>query len=87
MPRTLLIDPETVKNKIEEFRENSVWLEENLKNLQQKYPDVFVAVYKKDVVAHNKDYKMLINFLRKQYNNIDTIVIEFIHGTDYYLVL
>lgn len=76
-----------VLENIEEMRENKIWIEKKLSELKNKYPNEFVAIYKKKLVDHNPDYKILIKNLKSKFENIDMVVIEFISGDDYYLVL
>jgi hypothetical protein len=46
-----------------------------------------IAVFKKKIIGANPDMKKLMISIRKKQENIDTILIEFISGEDYYLIL
>ena len=83
-------DSKEIIKKIEETRENKLWVEEKIEEFRKGYPDQFIAIYKKKIIGNNSDPKLLIQFLRTKdefANNLDMIAIEFISGEDYYLIL
>ena len=45
------VDLNKVVSDMKHFEEDNRWLRENLKELRQKYPDRFIAVYDRKVVA------------------------------------
>ena len=55
--------------------------------LKKEFANEFVAIYKKKIVGHNPDFRVLIRTLKDKHSNIDLIAIEFISGEDYYLIL
>jgi hypothetical protein len=81
-----LITQEVLDN-IEEMRESKIWMDKRLSELKTKYPNEFIAIYKKKLVGHNPDFKILIRDLKKNYKNIDNFIIEFITGEDYIFIL
>jgi len=81
-----LVTQEVLDN-IEEMRVSKIWMEKRLPELKTKYPNEFVAIYKKKLVGHNPDFKTLIRDLKKKYEDIDNFIIEFITGEDYIFIL
>jgi hypothetical protein len=81
-----LVTPEILQ-RIEETRENKIWMNDRLPELKKQYANKFIAIYKKKIIANDSDFKILIECLKKEHGDISTIMIEFIIGDDYYLVL
>ena len=48
-----LITQEVLDN-IEEMRESKIWMEKRLSELKTKYPNEFIAIYKKKLVKQSK---------------------------------
>ncbi len=49
---------------LERFRDDAIYLDEHREELMKKYPERWVAVYNKQVVADAKDHKKLIEKLK-----------------------
>ena len=47
--------------------EDSIWMHQHYDELKVKYPDEFVACFRKKVVAHHKDIKKLREILERKY--------------------
>ena len=78
-----------VKN-IEETRANMLWFDKHREMLRNKYPDQYIAIYRKKIIGNNKDPGSLIRYLRssKTYSKkIGLIMIEYIPSNDYYQIL
>ena len=80
-----LVTQEVIDN-INEMREDKVWMEESLSKLKRKYSNEYIAIFKKKLIGHDPDFKVLINNLKKKFESIDLITIEFISGEDYVML-
>jgi len=80
------INREEVLEKIQEMNDNAIWMDKEMAVLRKRYPNMFIAIFKQKIVGINPDFKKLIIALKKQFENIDTILIEFINGEDYYFI-
>lgn len=54
------------------------WIIDHYKELQKKYPDEHIAVLNKEIIDHDKDLDTLLKRLRKEYADIQNILIRFI---------
>jgi len=84
---TLSIDQTEIRDSITEMRSNKVWLDRQVKVLRERYPNMYVAVFKQQLVGSGPDFKKLMASMKKKYGNLDAILIEFISAEDYYWVL
>lgn len=87
MSVTLPMSEKELADKIHEMNENRIWLDKCANTLRKDYPNMYVAVRKGKVVGNDPDMKKLIVRIRKEFGNIDSILIEFISGEDYYMIL
>ena len=61
-------------------RENNEWLDEHRLELRKKYPDRYVAVFGRKVVAQSKEFHTVISELRKESESAPAIAaIEFMN--------
>ncbi len=68
--------------------ENSIWLHEHYNELKVKYPDEFVACFRKKVIAHHKDIKKLREILERKYpDDVRHISYQFVTPEKVELVL
>jgi len=81
------INKEEVLEKIQEMNDNSIWMNKEMAVLRKKYPNMFIAIFKQKIVGTNPDHKKLIIALKKQFGEIDTVLIEFINGDDHYFII
>lgn len=75
------------KKELQKFDKNMKWFQHNYEKLRKSYAGEYVAVNNEEVVMHNKDVRILIARLRKQYKNIGAFVIEFVSKKKYELIL
>lgn len=75
------------KEELKKFDRNVRWFQENYKELKKKYPGEYVAVYNEQVIMHDTDVKAIIDELKKRFEDIGTIVIEYISDEKYELIL
>ena len=77
-----------ILQRLRRSREDSVWLNRHYNRLKLRYPDEFVAVFKKKTVAHNKDLKKLMGKLEKEYpGEAGNIAVEFVSPKKVELIL
>ena len=77
-----------ILQRLKRSREDSVWLNRHYDRLKLRYPDEFVAVLKKKVVAHNRDLKKLMKRLEKEYpKEAGHIALEFVSPQKVELIL
>jgi uncharacterized protein YecE (DUF72 family) len=84
---TMGIGQEEIRERMERSKMNAEWLQSHIKELKEKYGDEFVAVDNKKVIKANQDLNTLVSSLRKKYEHVDVIAIEFISKEDYLLVI
>jgi len=63
--------------KLSEFKKNSMWVSDEREKLRKKYPNTYIAVRKRRIIASDKSVSPLVTKVRKLKNNED-IVIDFI---------
>lgn len=68
------------------FRQNSIWILNQREKLREKYPDMYIAVRSKEIIASHKDLTKLILKINEIPNNED-IVIDFISSKKLKLLL
>jgi hypothetical protein len=59
---------------LRQFEEDLDWIAEHYDELKVKYPEEFVAVYKKQVVAHDPEMSKLMEDLEKQYGELSRAI-------------
>jgi hypothetical protein len=63
--------------KSREFRKNSEWIADEREKLRRKYPNMYIAVRNRKVIAKNKNLSLLLSEMEKLKENED-IVIDYI---------
>jgi len=76
-----------ISSKLKEMNENTEYLTQQMPDLRKKYPNMFIAIFKKKLVGTDADYKNLLLMMRKKFGNIDTVLIEFINEEGYYFII
>lgn len=57
---------------------DSMWVSSHYSDLVEKYPEMYVAVRRKEVIGTSKDYDELFSELKRRFDNVDDITIEYI---------
>ena len=66
LPEELRQSAERISQELEQYRADAEYFDRDYNSLREQYPDVWVAVYKNQVVGSNRDQKRLVRDLRKQ---------------------
>lgn len=70
---------EMFMQKIKKFGEDTKWLDRHYDELKIEYPDEWVAVFKKNVVGHDRDLHELMEELEKKYgDDAGHMAVEFV---------
>jgi hypothetical protein len=72
---------------ITEIEEDSIWLDEHLNEIKEKNSNKFVAVKDKSIILVSDNLDTLLKVLREKKEDLDRLLIEFIHGDDYNFIL
>lgn len=85
----LLKDTAEVAAQVRLKRANQEWLDKHRAELRKQFPDRYVAVLNKRVVASSKDFPELLSRLRKQFpdENPSLAAIELIGRDEFVWVL
>ena len=75
------------KAELQAFERNTKWFQENYEKLRKQFAGEYVAVNEGKVVSHDKDARVLIKELRKQYGDIGAFVVEFVSKSKMELIL
>ncbi len=74
-----VVNRQEILHEVKLKRENSQWLDEHREEMRRKYPDRYVAVFDKKVVAHSDRFEVVLSALRKKSESAPAIAaIEFI---------
>jgi hypothetical protein len=57
---------------------DSTWVSAHYSELVEKYPERYVAVHRRQVIGNSEDYEELRSELKRRFENVDDITIEFI---------
>lgn len=60
------------------YLDDSAWGVQNIQRLAEEYPNEWVAIFKKRIVAHSADLEHV--FAAAEANELDSPVIKFIEG-------
>ena len=73
--------------KLRKFDEDLEWFQRNYEKLKKEYKGEYVAVKNRKIIDHDKDARMLLGRLKQKYNNISSLVVEYIseHKVEYVL--
>ena len=63
--------------KLNEFKRNSIWISDEREKLRKKYPNTYIAVRDREIIAYDKSVLPVVEKVRKLKNNED-IVIDYI---------
>lgn len=63
---------------MKEFERNQRWLRVNLKRLLRKYKNMFIAIWRQNVVDKDKNLEKLSKRVHKEYKDQKGIVIEYL---------
>lgn len=66
-----------LSEKLNEFEKNSIWVSDEREKLRKKYPNTYVAVRGRKIIASDKAVSPLITKIKQLKNNED-IIIDFI---------
>ena len=73
---------------LKEFEANTRWIGRNYRQLKEKYPDRYVAVWKENVVEYGNDLLSIMEALKKKYpKDHSHIPVEYISTEDIHLIL
>ncbi len=72
---------------LDRLEANGNWLNKHYKEIYEKYVDEFVAVKEEDVIAHNQNLEVLLKELTSRNEDLNEVLIEFIHGKQYNIIL
>lgn len=57
---------------------DSTWVSAHYSELVEKYPEMYVAIHRRQVIAASGEYEVLRSDLIKKFGNADNITVEFI---------
>lgn len=60
------------------FEQSRSYIDSNRENLLKQYPNYWIAVWKDQVLAADKDLRNLINTLRRSGTQLEQVVVELI---------
>lgn len=63
--------------KLREFGDNSEWISQRREMLRDKYPNKFIAVRRKQVVAVEESRTEVLRKIKEEYSNPDDIAVYF----------
>ena len=72
---------------IKEIEDNSIWLDEHLEEIKEKNANKFVAIKEKAIILVRDDLNTLLKDLIEKKEDLDRLLIEFIHGEDFNFIL
>jgi hypothetical protein len=63
---------------LERATEDNNWFQKNYENLKSDFKNEFVAIKNKEIIVHNKNFKIVIKSLREKGEDPAIILIEFV---------
>jgi len=72
---------------IQIFSDNGNWLDLNYEEIRRKYPNKFIAIKNKRIIAESDDIDKLIKKLISMKEDLNKVLIEFIPGKDTEFIL
>ena len=72
---------------LEKMEANGDWLDENYEEVSKEFLNEFVAIKDAKIVAHGKRLDVLLENLRSRSIDLSDILIEFIAGRDFKVIL
>jgi len=76
--RVLAEREDELNRKFKLFISNARWINANIDDLKRKFPDTYIAVYKRKVVLTDKDLTDLKEKLKEKSIDLDKVTIEFV---------
>lgn len=70
-----------------EFKRNLRYFYSESKELREKHPNEYIAIYRKEVIDHDKNPDALLARLKGRYGDLRAFVIEYISSTEKDLIL
>ena len=64
------------------LRENREYLDENRERLKRRYPDEWVAIFRRQVVAHGDTPEGVMRTVRETYEDSDGVVLKLLSTED-----
>ena len=78
----------TTIEEMKAFEANSIWIGSHYRELREKYPDEYVAVWEERVVEHGPEIPAIMESLRGKYpDDYRHIPVEFVNSEDIELIL
>ena len=68
------------------YREDAEWIRKHHEKLQEKYPGMYVAVYRQRVIAASKDYSDVVKLASKQVPSIKDLAIDYVDSGDLFVL-
>jgi hypothetical protein len=87
LPEYREMDPNVVVAMLDQFKEDCMFLDSIAPELRKDYPDHFVAVYQKQVVATGKNLKNLFRLIDKSDVPRGRVAIEFVRSEPVSMIL
>lgn len=78
VPQTIVQKEDDLNRRFNMFIANMNWINRNLDELKTCYPDLYIAVQRKKVIASSENLSDLKEKIRKMNIDLDTVTIEFI---------
>jgi hypothetical protein len=79
--------PEEIQQSLERFRADAMWLSQHREELLKKYPERWIAVYKKDVVATAKSPKQLFRKVEQKGIRPGKVVHDYLTEEEFDLIV
>ena len=72
---------------IKKIEDNSIWLDEHLDEIKERNLNKFIAIKDKALILVSDTLNELIKVLKEKKEDLDHLLIEFIHGEDFNFIL
>lgn len=72
---------------LEKMEANGDWLEQNYEEVSKEFLNEFVAIRDAEIVAHSKRLDVLLENLKSRSIDLSDILVEFISGRDFKVIL
>jgi len=71
-------ESERIINLLTEQNDNFEWILRNLGELKKRFPNKYIAVKKRSVIETDRNYKSLIEKLKRRHIELNEVTIEYI---------
>lgn len=68
------------------YREDVEWIRKHHEELQEKYPGMYVAVYKGRVIAASRNYSEVVKLASKELPSIKDLAIDHVDSGDLFVL-